>query len=338
MSSRVEQLAPTNQAQDLDAEPSGGDSQTGLALAPQTIVRVQRHESKYTMIASATLQDGRLSWEARGLLGYLLSLPPDWQVRVEHLQKQGDAGRDALRRMLRELQQFGYLHGFGMKERGEGGRVVTREITVYETPDLNPHFQPVKPAPEKPSPVRPAPGRPATGQPSPEKPSPYKERSEVRTESQRTEETKDTHTPRAARATAESAAAGVRVSKSRFSLKLRREYATAKGLGEGWLNLSGDGRYDDNELFVEWRSRRTPEAIEQALTAPAPKRRPYGSALMHIASIVSTGGPGSAAGPAIELLFESGEISEEDRARLLAHDWTPAGRQSGAPQPASSTA
>lgn len=158
-------------------------------LNPATVVRIHRHDNPYVMIERSTVQDERLSWEARGLLVYLLSLPPDWDIRVSHLQKQGDAGRDALRRILRELQGFGYVSGFGESERAGRGRFGQSEIRVYESPRLNPHWsQGESPEPEKPSPLGPSPDSP-----SPEKASPYKGDNP-----QRGDLTKDTHTnPRA---------------------------------------------------------------------------------------------------------------------------------------------
>lgn len=157
------------------------------SLRPETVFRVHRHERDYLRVSNSTVQDRRLSWEARGLLVYLLSLPTDWEIRVSHLQKQGGAGRDALRRMLRELQEFGYASGVGREsqERGERGRFGPAEIAVYETPDLNPYYAEAQsPSPEKPSTVAPSPDSP-----SPENPSPYKEQNP-----QRTQGTKHTHT------------------------------------------------------------------------------------------------------------------------------------------------
>src|SRR5438105_6593001 len=110
--------------------------------SPKTIVRVVKRENPYVTIERATVQDSRLSWAARGMLAYLLSLPPDWKIKVEHLQARGDAGRDAVRHILGELQVCGYASGFGRRERGTRGRLATSaEIVVYESPILNPHHK-----------------------------------------------------------------------------------------------------------------------------------------------------------------------------------------------------
>ena len=58
----------------------------------------------YVLISRDVFHDTRLSWEARGLLGYLLSKPDDWEIRFANLLHQGPGGRDRMRRILRELQ------------------------------------------------------------------------------------------------------------------------------------------------------------------------------------------------------------------------------------------
>jgi hypothetical protein len=142
-------------------------------------IRTVRHDRNFVQIENSTAQDSRLSWAARGLLLYLLSLPADWQVRVSHLIEQGDSGRDGVRRMLRELQTFGYASGFGKAEdRGDSGRFGSQPIVIYESPALNPFFLANSPTPEKPSPVT----------PTPEKPSPYKEQNLQKTDLQNTQQ------------------------------------------------------------------------------------------------------------------------------------------------------
>jgi len=73
------------------------------------IFRLEKKE-RYARIANSVFEDGRLSWEARGLQGYLLTKPDDWQVRLFDLIARGPAGQHKVRRMLRELEEIGYLH------------------------------------------------------------------------------------------------------------------------------------------------------------------------------------------------------------------------------------
>ncbi len=68
-----------------------------------------------------TAQDNRLSWEARGVLVFLLSRPEGWELGVEFLREQGQGGRDVLRRILRELETYGFVER--RKQRDKEGRI-----------------------------------------------------------------------------------------------------------------------------------------------------------------------------------------------------------------------
>jgi hypothetical protein len=96
------------------------------------IVRIPKVE-KYFVVDNALFSDDRLSWEARGLMGYLLSKPDDWQVRIHDLMRRGPAGEHKVRRMLRELQELGYLRRERI-QRYDG--TFAWETTIYEVPSL----------------------------------------------------------------------------------------------------------------------------------------------------------------------------------------------------------
>lgn len=89
----------------------------------QTIVRVSRHHERFTVLGNDMLRDARLSFRARGVLGYMLSLPGDWSVSSVNLAAAGTEGRDAIRAALRELEEVG--HVLRRRERGEGGTLRT---------------------------------------------------------------------------------------------------------------------------------------------------------------------------------------------------------------------
>jgi hypothetical protein len=46
-----------------------------------TIIRAPRRY-RFVTINQDAVEDSRLSWAARGLLGYLLSRPDDWKVLI----------------------------------------------------------------------------------------------------------------------------------------------------------------------------------------------------------------------------------------------------------------
>jgi hypothetical protein len=99
-------------------------------------VIIRRHkQAEYTTISNATLRDERLSWKARGILAYALSLPDDWVLRREHLAEQSPDGDRVVRTGLRELQEHGYLSR--IRGQGPDGRI-TWFMDLYEDPADNP--------------------------------------------------------------------------------------------------------------------------------------------------------------------------------------------------------
>jgi hypothetical protein len=73
------------------------------------IIKIRKKQNPFVMVNRACVQDIRLSWKARGLLFYLLSLPENWHVNVHDLVKRAPDGRDAVYSILKELKQIGYV-------------------------------------------------------------------------------------------------------------------------------------------------------------------------------------------------------------------------------------
>lgn len=74
-----------------------------------TIVRGPRAADHFTIISNSALRDERLSWKARGLLAYLLSMETGWQTSVRRLATVAPDGKSAVETALAELQAAGYL-------------------------------------------------------------------------------------------------------------------------------------------------------------------------------------------------------------------------------------
>jgi hypothetical protein len=103
-----------------------------------TIIRAPRRD-RFVIIEQQAIEDERLSWAARGLLGYLLSKPDDWKVLVNDLRKRGDLGRDGIYKLLRELRTLGYARYVRERDRHgriRGGFYIIREIADSPHPDL----------------------------------------------------------------------------------------------------------------------------------------------------------------------------------------------------------
>jgi hypothetical protein len=103
----------------------------GLAVGEQTIFRIARdREHPFTSVPNALAQDKSLTYEARGLLLYLLSKPDDWVVRMHDLELAAPkTGEEKVRRIVKELLDAGYLERITSHD--ENGHFHT-ETMVYE--------------------------------------------------------------------------------------------------------------------------------------------------------------------------------------------------------------
>ena len=72
------------------------------------IIRINKTE-KFTAVSNQPFNNTSLSWEARGVLAYLLIKPNGWVCRNYDLINNGPAGGDKVERILDELQEHGYL-------------------------------------------------------------------------------------------------------------------------------------------------------------------------------------------------------------------------------------
>lgn len=100
-----------------------------------SIIRVKKDE-KYFTASNEPFIDKRLSWEARGLMGYLLTKPNNWQVRISDLESQGEAGNHKIKRMLAELRTYGCMNRIRITLEGGKFDWITE---VYESPSQNPN-------------------------------------------------------------------------------------------------------------------------------------------------------------------------------------------------------
>jgi hypothetical protein len=90
----------------------------------------REHRRNYTVVSNEVIEDGRLSYDALGLLTFLLSRPDDWEVHVNHLRRRGGLGRDKMNGIVAQLQEGGYLrYELSRNDRGvlTGGRWIVRE-------------------------------------------------------------------------------------------------------------------------------------------------------------------------------------------------------------------
>src|SRR5262245_57866712 len=158
-------------------EGEGGLDEMARKRKEATIIRSPKNrENPYKMVRQATFEDSRLTWEDRGVLGYLLVKPDDWEISINDLWRAGDVGRDKIYRIVAHLEKMGYLERIEVREKGKFLRYqyLLHEIPLPEirdtvaseplpenqdtvTPEPLPDNQEtatrVEPLPEKPYPV-----------------------------------------------------------------------------------------------------------------------------------------------------------------------------------------
>lgn len=90
----------------------------------------RKHTANFTTIGNALFNDERLQADEIGIIGYLLSRPPDWEVRRPALARRFGYGREAIKRVMWSGLRFGWI--VAQKTQLSNGRF----FTVYEVRDL----------------------------------------------------------------------------------------------------------------------------------------------------------------------------------------------------------
>ena len=99
----------------------------------------QRYDAgQYAILPRAVINNEALSFDARGLLLYLLEKPADWTVSNEQLYAASPGGERHINTLLAELKAHGYVHR--EKVYVPETRTFRWDTTVYDYPEDNPHF------------------------------------------------------------------------------------------------------------------------------------------------------------------------------------------------------
>lgn len=144
-----------------------------------SIMRIQKKDN-YVVIDKTLLNNRELSWKAKGLHSYLMSLPDDWRVQETDLVKRSKDGKESTRSAIKELTEAGYIKRVAVREKG---KFKSWEFVVYELPtfDTEPANEPEAndppeqrkpdaPESENPKVVPPESGKPELEKPEVDKP------------------------------------------------------------------------------------------------------------------------------------------------------------------------
>ena len=97
----------------------------------QTVFRKEKNpDNPYVMVNKGLANDTRLTWQAKGLMLHLLSLPDDWQIYESELVKRAPNGKSSLKSIIKELMDYGYLDRGSL--RNAKGQFNGYEYRVYE--------------------------------------------------------------------------------------------------------------------------------------------------------------------------------------------------------------
>lgn len=94
------------------------------------IFRVEK-DKNYSVIHNPIFLDKRISWGAKGVLGYALTKPDDWDLYISEVTKNGTDKIDKVTKYFKELRLSGYIEYVIMRERG---KITKTEYLVYEKP------------------------------------------------------------------------------------------------------------------------------------------------------------------------------------------------------------
>jgi biotin operon repressor len=95
-------------------------------------------DDHFTQIPNDWLRDKKISLGAKGLLAQLLSHAPGWRISQESLARDNGIGRDAIRTLINELLEAGYLMRSEDRERNEKGYLGGYTYTTQDPTQDNP--------------------------------------------------------------------------------------------------------------------------------------------------------------------------------------------------------
>jgi hypothetical protein len=95
-------------------------------------IKIKKRENPFAQIDNRVFIDKRLSWKAKGLLGYFLAQEENFIPRFDTVLKQSTDGRDSTKAGIKELAMCGYLTI--EKPRDEYGQIISTFYQIYEEP------------------------------------------------------------------------------------------------------------------------------------------------------------------------------------------------------------
>lgn len=95
-----------------------------------SVFKIEKNDN-YTVMSNYHLRDRNLSYKAKGLLSFMLSLPADWDYSMSGLEAISKESIKAIRNILQELEDNKYLVRTRMQD--ELGKFYY-DYSIYEMP------------------------------------------------------------------------------------------------------------------------------------------------------------------------------------------------------------
>ncbi len=104
-----------------------------------SIIRVEKN-ANYVVMNRTALNDDELTWKAKGIIAYMLSMPDDWTFYIEELIKHSKDGEASFRSGFQELKDRGYVKRYPIRD--ENNKITKWETVVSELPhEEKPHLE-----------------------------------------------------------------------------------------------------------------------------------------------------------------------------------------------------
>lgn len=103
-------------------------------------MRVEKTKN-YSVISNEFIRRKDLSWKAKGILTYILTLPDDWVININEIMTHATEGEKAFRSGWKELKDAGYVNRYPVRDKGSN-KITHWETVIRESADAK-GFEPL---------------------------------------------------------------------------------------------------------------------------------------------------------------------------------------------------
>ena len=96
-------------------------------------MRVEKTKN-YSVISNEFIRRKDLSWKAKGILTYILTLPDDWVININEIMTHATEGEKAFRSGWKELKDAGYVNRYPVRD-NKSNKITHWETVIRESVD-----------------------------------------------------------------------------------------------------------------------------------------------------------------------------------------------------------